>query len=106
MPVPIMLETTSAVALTRPNWRSSAPGRALSVEIIYRFKSMVHLSLACIAGQHPAVEVLRMAARQAERFPCVALKMFGQHDDLAGVIGVVRDLPVDGLHHGMRFTSD
>ena len=32
--------------------------------------------------------------------------MFGEQNDLAAVVAVVRDLTVDGLHHGVRFAAN
>lgn len=32
--------------------------------------------------------------------------MFGEENDLSAVVAVVRDLAVDGLHDGVRFTAN
>ena len=48
----------------------------------------------------------RTVAGDAERLPPVVREMFCQHDYLPNVEGVVRYLPIDGLHHGVRFAAD
>ena len=59
-----------------------------------------------IALRRYAFVLLLFATRHAEALPVSCLQMLGQKDDLAAVVRIVRDLPVDGLHHGMRFTAD
>src|SRR5207302_2954832 len=41
----------------------------------------------------------------AQCFPLASAQMSGQEYDLAGVLGVVRDLAVDGLHHSVRLPA-
>jgi len=50
-----------------------------------------------------------VAARDAEGIPFAGFRggeMLGGENDLADVVRVVRDLPVDRLHHRMRFGAD
>ncbi len=47
-----------------------------------------------------------LAARYGQRRPAIGREMFRDKDDLADVIGVVRDLSVDRLHHGMTLAAN
>src|SRR5215831_3317946 len=55
---------------------------------------------------HPVVEVFRLAARDRERLPAPAGEVLGQEDDLADVVGVMRELAVDGLDDRVRLAAD
>src|SRR4029453_3694864 len=52
---------------------------------------------------HLAIELFGLAAGDAERFPVGGAKVFRQENDLSDVVGVVGQLPVDGLQDGMGF---
>src|SRR5689334_1483706 len=51
------------------------------------------------------IEIGGAIPRDAQGLPPAARKMFGEHQDLAGVMGVVGDLAVDRLHDRMRLSS-
>src|SRR5216684_3038221 len=52
------------------------------------------------------VELAGSVARHAQALPVARLEMFRQIDDLADVISVVRELPIDGLNHGVILAAD
>ena len=62
--------------------------------------------LAGVAGANLFGELLRLAARDAERLPVRGLEVLGEHNDLAHVIADVRDLAVNGLSDGMGFAAN
>src|SRR5579859_47781 len=64
------------------------------------------LALGGFAGGHPAVKVFRFFLRYAQRLPLVAAEVFGEKHNLAGVMCVVPDLAIDGLHHRVRLSAD
>src|SRR6201988_3319690 len=65
-------------------------------------------SLGGLAGGDSGVEVGGFFARDGERGPFAGLscKVFGQENDLANVIDVMRHLAVDGLRDRMRLGAD
>ena len=55
------------------------------------------------------VHVGGFAAWHAERFPLSGFcesEMLGEKQNLADVMGIMRDLAVDGLHHGVRLGAN
>src|SRR5258708_6612988 len=52
------------------------------------------------------LELLRLAARNSQGLPFTRSQMLRQKNNLPNMSRVVRNLPVDGLHHGMRLTAD
>src|ERR1019366_4742049 len=64
------------------------------------------LPLALFAHRDFPVEFRRFVLGHGERFPLPGTKVLGQHDDLPDVIGIVSDLPVDGLHHRVILAAD
>ena len=64
------------------------------------------LTLAALAGQDTPVKVRGCVARHAQGFPSFMLEMLSQEHNLPNVVGVVSDLPVDGLHHGVRLSAN
>src|SRR6185369_15994054 len=51
------------------------------------------------------IELLRLAAWNAECFPVTSFKVFGQKQYLSGMMRVMRDLPIDCLHHRVRLAT-
>ena len=59
-------------------------------------------------GLFPGEELIefgRLVFRHAERFPFGGAKMLGEQNDLADVIGVMGQLPVDGLDDSVWLTA-
>ena len=56
--------------------------------------------------EHPAIELLGLAARDRQRLPVRALQVLGEQQDLIGVAGVVRDLAADRLVDRVRLAAD
>src|SRR3979411_861878 len=54
----------------------------------------------------PGGKFFRPSARNAQRLPFARSKMFGQENDLSGVLGIVRDLPIDSLHDRMGLAAN
>src|SRR4051812_9388824 len=52
------------------------------------------------------VPLLALPFRDRERLPLRAAEMFGEEDDLADVIRVVRHLPLDGPEHAVALAAD
>ena len=52
------------------------------------------------------VELGGPVARHAQALPLARLEMLREINDLADVISVVRDLPIDGLNHGVILAAD
>src|SRR5215472_11119393 len=52
------------------------------------------------------VEFFGLSARNTQRLPLARTEMLGQEHDLPEVLGVVRDLAIDGLQDGVRFAAD
>src|SRR5579864_3148472 len=52
------------------------------------------------------LELLRLSPRNAQGPPLTGTQMLGQKYELADMLGVVRNLPIDRLQHGMRFAAD
>src|SRR5438067_2487107 len=48
----------------------------------------------------------RLAARHGQGFPAIGLKMLCQQNDLTDVRSRMREITIDGLHHGMRLLAD
>lgn len=65
-------------------------------------------SLGGLAGSDSSVELGGFFAWDGECRPLAGLrgKMLGQESDLADVVGVMRYLAIDGLHHGMRLRAN
>src|SRR5215471_475966 len=61
------------------------------------------LALTGFANSDSSIEFSRLIARDAQRFPMITGEMFGEQNNLADVMRVVRYLAIDGLHYGMRF---
>src|SRR5579863_6289816 len=53
-----------------------------------------------------SVEFFRLSAWNAERLPFARSEMLGQENDLASVLGVVRDLPIHRLQDGMGLAAN
>src|SRR5262245_4410513 len=66
----------------------------------------LQLSLALLSARHCSVELPRLVLRHRDGLPVRQLVVLAKEDDLADVVRVVRDLAVDGLHHGVRFAAD
>src|SRR5271165_2145988 len=49
---------------------------------------------------------MRPPARHAQAAPLFGLQMLGQKDNLSAVIRIMSQLPVDRLHHRVRFSAD
>src|SRR5579883_2381431 len=64
------------------------------------------LPLADLAGRHSLIKIAGFPARNRKRFPLCSAEMFRQHDNLTGVIGIMRQLAVHGLHDRVGFTAD
>src|SRR5215472_14127256 len=64
-----------------------------------------NLPLRSEPGAYARIEVAGFATRVAEGSPAAGGIMLRDIDNLSDVICVVRDLPVDGLHHGMPFAA-
>src|SRR2546422_10344704 len=52
------------------------------------------------------VVLFRFAARNAQRLPFRHAKVFSDENDLADVVRIMCDLPVDSLQHAVRFASN
>src|SRR5580658_9882195 len=52
------------------------------------------------------LKLFRLAAGDAQRPPPSGAQMLRQKYDLAGVVGIVRDLAVHGLQHGVGFCAN
>ena len=63
-------------------------------------------ALALASRRDIRVESRRTAARHAQRLPLLRFQMLRQKHNLAYVIAVVRDLPVDGLHYRVALAAD
>src|ERR1700694_125909 len=98
------------------NWRASTlatvvlpvagnPAKMMSI-VIARTANSGLSSLAGFPGCHFLIELRRPVAWNAQGLPMVAGKVFGNEHDLADVVGVVRELPIDGLHHGVRLAAN
>ena len=57
------------------------------------------LPLARLAHTHPAIEFRGLLARDAQRFPLRMFEVLGEEHDLSAMVGVMRHLAIDGLHH-------
>src|SRR6266700_3848513 len=64
------------------------------------------LSLRDFSSRHSRVEFSRLFLRNGERLPLAASKMLCQVNDLPHMVRIMRDLPVDGLHDGVRLGAD
>src|SRR5579859_2566212 len=67
------------------------------------------LSLRLLTGGHTYGEISGMSTWNAEGFPLSRFgesKMLGKKQNLADVMGVMRNLPIDGLHHGVWFRAN
>jgi hypothetical protein len=64
------------------------------------------LPLASFPHPHPPVELLTLSARHGQRLPSASLQVFCQEHNLPAMIAVMRHLPVDRLHHGMRLAAN
>jgi len=58
------------------------------------------------AGCYSAVEIGGTFLWDAQRLPLFAGKMLGEKHYLADMVGIMADLAVDGLHHGVRLGTD
>src|ERR1700690_653277 len=67
---------------------------------------MAYLPLPSLSRQDSPVKLRRLVSRHAQRSPFAGRVVFGQENDLSAVVGVVRDLAVDGLHHRMRLAAN
>src|ERR1700733_13724247 len=63
-------------------------------------------ALALASRRDIRVESSRAATRNAQRLPLLRFQMLRQKHNLAYVIAVVRELPVDGLHNRAAFAAD
>ena len=79
-------------------------GMAFLFWCLLRFGDL--LALAGFAGGHLAIEFGGAVAGDAEGLPAVAGEVLGEKDDLADVVRVMRELAIDGLHHGVGFAAD
>lgn len=52
------------------------------------------------------IEFLGGAAGHAQRLPAISREMFRQQHNLSYMVGIVRQLPVDGLQHRVRFAPN
>src|SRR5579863_8147096 len=50
--------------------------------------------------------ILGLTARDAQSLPLARAEMFGQKNNLADVAGIVCDLAIDSLEHGVRLAAD
>src|SRR5579864_118539 len=73
---------------------------------VYKYPGKNGLALAGVAGFHALVKFRGLASRNRQWFPLIALEVFGEQDDLAAVVGVMRELARDGLHHGMGLAAN
>ena len=55
---------------------------------------------------HPRADFHRFPPRNGQRCPLRRRQMLRQKNDLTNMARVVRHLPVDGLHDGVRFVAD
>ena len=63
-------------------------------------------ALAGLARPDTPGELCRLAARNAQALPVRTPQMLRQKNDLSAVVGVVCELAIDALHHGMRLAAD
>jgi len=78
------------------------------LRLAYRFGAFFN-KLSALAGfsrLYPAIEFSGIALGNAQGLPLAVLEMFRQNDNLAAVIGVMRNLSIDGLQNRMRFTTN
>src|SRR5450759_525310 len=64
------------------------------------------LPLAVFARRDFPVEFRRFVLGHGERLPLPGTKVFGQHNNLPDVVGIMSHLPVDGLHHRVFLAAD
>src|ERR1035438_8707722 len=88
----ILRRHTSAARIRRAKFSASGPMPDVS-----RVAPDAHLPLPLLPRRHLLVEFRRFALGHGQGFPLLAAKMLRQHDDLPDVVGIVRQLPVDGL---------
>jgi hypothetical protein len=62
--------------------------------------------LADFLSRYPLIELLRLAPRHRERFPLRGLQMLRQENNLSAMIGIVRNLTINRLHHRVRLPAD
>src|ERR1700678_1352704 len=63
-------------------------------------------TLARFTGANAAGKFRGCAARHAQVLPSIMAQVLSQKYDLSAMVGVMRHLPVDGLHHGVRFPAN
>ena len=64
------------------------------------------LPLAGFAAQDATIEFRGLLARHAQRFPLSMLEVLGEEHNLSAMVGVMRHLAIDGLHHRMGFAAN
>src|SRR5208282_5482726 len=69
-------------------------------------RGLATLTLGRQTRLHSRVEVRGLPTRDAERSPAAAREMLRDINDLADVIGVMSDLAVNRLHHGMALAAN
>src|SRR5437899_6111677 len=80
--------------------------RASANSLTLKSRGVSVLPLRFFARGDVRVERGGLLAREGKRFPLVAAEMFCEKNDLAYVVGIVRYLAVDRLHHRMFFRAD
>jgi hypothetical protein len=76
---------------------------------VFSFAVIGLSALGFFAGSDVGGELGGLAARDAERLPLAGLgggHVLGGENDLADVHGIVGDLPIDGLHDGVRLGAN
>src|ERR1700733_4539209 len=102
-PIPMPLKISRSMRL--PLIRRFLRRRAVLFRDLLRRRSLLPRQCSIRLRRH-ALVILRLSPRDAEAFPFAGAQMFGQKHDLASVIGIVRDLPIDCLQDGVRFIPD
>ena len=64
------------------------------------------LADARASDTYSCIELRRLIPWHAQALPCTGFEMFSQKNDLANMISIMRELPIDGLNHGVILTAN